>query len=311
MSAPAQEDLLRLRADPDATARRLEDLRTYMDANVLGPTGFCCATAEACRSSIRAGDRFFEGQLSHVGHHYDLFLSGRPLRIMVVGQEYAAGAKERGTNKGEVSLEERYEMIHDRSGLARRYYAEPGRKARNPHMRGTTSALRTILAEGPGSDHEGEIVDTIDGERFHIFDAFALVNVLLCSAGPPASAMGRSTTTMRRNCLRHFAASVEILQPTLIVLQGVGVQRWVRSFIGAGMPITEYLAEVTIGGTRSLVCAFSHPAAHGSMRWGDRLDGPYLTQVVVPTLRTARARIAHDPPDTNRTRGPAPATEVT
>jgi len=68
-------------------------------------------------------------------------------------------------------------------------------------MRGTTSALRTILGDGPGADHEGEFVHTVDGERFHVFDAFALVNVLLCSAGPPAS-MGRSTTTMRRNCLR-------------------------------------------------------------------------------------------------------------
>ena len=79
-----------LRADTAATARRLEALSHYMDEHVLGPGGFCCASYPAGRGSARDDDRFFEGQLSHVGRHYDLHLDGRPLRVVVVGQEYGA-----------------------------------------------------------------------------------------------------------------------------------------------------------------------------------------------------------------------------
>ncbi len=38
-----------------------------MDANVLGPEGFCCPHARECRGSIKKGHRFYEGILSHVG----------------------------------------------------------------------------------------------------------------------------------------------------------------------------------------------------------------------------------------------------
>jgi hypothetical protein len=39
-----------------------------------------------------------------------------------------------------------------------------------------------------------------------------------------------------------------------------------------------------------MVCSFSHPSAHGSVRWGDKLDAPYLVDVVVPTIRKALQR---------------------
>lgn len=110
---------LRLQANHVATDRRIAALRAYMDANVLSPAGFCCASYEACRDSIREGDRFFEGQLSHVGHHYDLQLGQRPLRVVVVGQEYAVRSLGRGSKQGEVTLDERYAMVHDASGLSR------------------------------------------------------------------------------------------------------------------------------------------------------------------------------------------------
>jgi hypothetical protein len=77
----------RLHADIAATGRRLEALHDYMDEEVLGPRGFCCASFAACRDSTRDDDRFFEGQLSHLGRHYDLLLDGRPLRVVIVGQE--------------------------------------------------------------------------------------------------------------------------------------------------------------------------------------------------------------------------------
>lgn len=50
---------------------------------------------------------------------------------------------------------------------------------------------------------------------------------------------------------------------------------------------TENLAEATVAGRTILVCRFSHPSARGVLRWGDRLDAPYLQGVVEPTLRLA------------------------
>ena len=51
------------------------------------------------------------------------------------------------------------------------------------------------------------------------------------------------------------------------------------------------LYESRVGGQRVLVCRFSHPSAHGALRWGDRLDAPYLVQVVEPTLLEAVGRL--------------------
>lgn len=274
----------RLRSDPAATAHRLRALGDYMEANVLGPQGFHCSSYPACLGSIRPQARFYEGQLSHVGRHFDLHKDGRALRIVVVGQEY-------GGTRTSISLRDRYEELHDTSGLARRYYADSEHPARNPHMRGTTSALRLILGKGLGADWEEEFVQTAEGERFHVFDAFALVNVLLCAAHPLRGAQGRSTKTMRRNCLRHFAATMEILEPTLMVLQGQGVQDWIGPVLGLMDDRTEHLAEAHVTGNRVLVCRFSHPSAHGALQWGARLDAPYLQEVVEPTLRLAVASL--------------------
>ncbi len=284
-SENAQAVSPRLRSDPAATALRLRALSDYMEASVLGPQGFCCTSYSACLGSIRPQDRFYEGQLSHVGRHFDLELDRRPLRIVVVGQE-------NGGTRTSISLHERYEEIHDTSGLACRYYADPEHPPRNPHMRGTTSALRVILGKGLGTDWEEEFIQPDEGERFHVFDAFALVNVLLCAAHPLRGTKGRSTKVMRRNCLRHFAATMEILEPTLMVLQGEGVQNWISPILGLMHELTPNLAETRLAGQRALVCRFSHPSAPDRrIRWGDRLDAPYLREVVEPTLRLAVASL--------------------
>jgi hypothetical protein len=89
--------------------------------------------------------------MSHVGRRYDLAIGGRPLRVVVVGQESGwpkgPGARRWGRR---VSLETRYEVVHDISGLQRRYRAEGGHSGRNPHMRGTTQALRVVSAKAWG-----------------------------------------------------------------------------------------------------------------------------------------------------------------
>ncbi len=73
------------------------------------------------------------------------------------------------------------------SGLDCRFKAGGDYQARNPHMRGTANVLRLLFGIPLGADHNSEFM-MIEGERIHIFDAFALVNYLLCSA---VSADGR------------------------------------------------------------------------------------------------------------------------
>lgn len=177
-----------------------------------------------------------------------------------------------------------------RTGIGRRYYATAPYRGRNPHMRGTTSALRVLFGKGLGSDWESEFLLADNGEGFHLFDAFALVNVLLCSAHPPRSAVGTSTEVMRRNCLTHFEATIKVLEPTVLILQGQGVQSWVAPAIRRAEEVGPFVSRVSIAGVRMLAVRFSHPSAHGKLRWGDRLDAPYLVDVVDPTLRQIAAR---------------------
>lgn len=279
-------------SDPSRTAGRIAELEQYMRAQVLNAERhMVCRHYEQCKeSALTRGNVFAEGQLSHVGKHYDLSVDGAPVRIVMVGQEpglWSPGS-ERIRNNG-VTLEQRYELICNGSGLRARYYADSTHPGRNPHMRGTTSALRILLGQGLGSDHAGEFLQTSDGSQVHLFDAFALVNVLLCAAGPHGSSQGRSTATMRRNCLEHFDATMRILRPTIVILQGRGVQRWLGASIQRDTErrVAEGVSVVTISGTDAIVCNFAHPSARAPLGWGNRLDSPYLLQTVQPALTAA------------------------
>ena len=274
--------------DLKATRSRLGKLRRYVDTHLLDQGEFICSMFDACGSSRHPGDDFREGTMSHVGKRFDLSLDGKPLRVVVVGQESGwPKDPQQQLLARRVTLEDRYRQIHDGTGLKRRYYTEPGHPGRNPHMRGTTSALRVIFGKGLGTDFPGEFVEPAHGKPFHIFDAFALVNRLLCSAGPPQSSQGRPSSRMFKNCGSHFAATMSILEPTLVIVQGKAVARWVNPVLTPNKTHDEYLHEAQLGQRSVLVCTFSHPSAHGSIRWGDRLDAAYLSAVVVPTLSRA------------------------
>jgi hypothetical protein len=227
--------------------------------------------------------------MSHVGASFDLQLGGKELRIVLVGQESGLPSGPDARRLGSmVSLGDRYQQVRTESGLNSRYYADGEHQARNPHMRGTTSALRIIFGHGLGSDDASEWITPTHGDAFHIFDGFALVNRLLCSAGPEGGSRGRSTTTMRDNCLEHLEATLAILDPTLVVLQGALVAKSSTEALPVVRELSPYLYESRgASGRRVTVCRFSHPAARGLLRWGDRLDAPYLNDVVVPTLQQA------------------------
>ncbi len=277
-----------IRADLPRTRSRINHLQHYVADNLLTDE-FICSHHDTCVDSCRPGDVLRPGIMSHIGRHFDLFLDEKPLRIVVVGQE-SGFPKEAAEWASGVTIAARYQQVHDDSGLKRHYYREGEHPGRNPHMRGTTSALRVLLGQGVGTDHGGEFIHPIKGKPFHIFDGFALVNRLLCSAGPVKSSQGRPTPTMFSNCSDHFSATLTILQPTIVILQGKAVETWTSTVLERGRIYDRFHYEAHLGSHRMIVCAFSHPSAHGDLRWGDKPTAPYLKTIVAPTLRKALRR---------------------
>ncbi len=275
------------RSEPARTARRVVALDAYFRRAVLDRDTFRCHHAADCRGSHPG--RFLEGQLHHVGPHYDLTVNGVPRRIVVVGQEYGHGREH-------VSLRERSDMI---CGFAHRhrFKKKDGFPARNPHMRGTTSLLRLLFGRGLRTDYAGEFID-LAGESVHIFEAFALLNFLLCSAvTKPGSAgfrggqPGCSTRVMRTNCAEHVRKALEILEPTVVVAQGRAVRRWLDMVWDAVEPAhrTLPLERVRLGDRSMLLASFAHPSAPTRDNWGANASQPYLRKTVAPTVAALRA----------------------
>lgn len=265
-------------ANQSATSERIATLDGYFRSEVLDGKRFVCASHRDCKRSIAPGCTFKEGQLSHVGKHYDLSHEGRPLRVVVVGQEVA------GKGKRRITMSERYAGVHDGSGLARRFDGDGQHLRRNPHMRGTTLALRTIFGIS-GTDHATEFLH-LGGENAHIFDCFALVNRLLCAAHLEGTSTGKSTKTMLNNCERHFRATLEILEPTIVVIQGIKVWKWSQNVLVPVKQRTENLFHCELAGHPVMVAAFTHPSAWGPDRW-DSPVSVYFKNVVRPTLKRA------------------------
>ncbi len=264
------------------TAERRQALEAYLTANVLGAE-FTCRHYEACRSS-HAGT-FYEGQLHHVGRFYDVVSGGVPFRVVVVGQEYGEGP-------ARVSCEARYHVVMG-TGLGQRFKAGDGYTARNPHMKGTTSVLRLLFGIRLGADHDSEFL-TIGGERCHIFEVFALVNYLLCSAvHTDQGTRGQATPTMKKNCQEHFRKALEILEPVVIVVQGKSFWRWVR---GAFDEVTQEAKDlpvyiVRLGSIQAFVAVFTHPSARFPHNWGANDHTPYLRQTMEPSVAWIRRQI--------------------
>lgn len=73
--------------DRESNRQRIHELRRYMSRNVMRDKNFVCASWTQCEGSIGRNCSFKEGQLSHVGNHYDLSRQATGLRVVVVGQE--------------------------------------------------------------------------------------------------------------------------------------------------------------------------------------------------------------------------------
>ena len=272
-----------LASDTVATASRIDELGQYMAEHVLGPSGQCvCPRLDSCRQSVLGGRRsasqsdaaFAAGQLSHVGSHFDLVVNGVPTRTLVI-------AMETGRAREGVTLKERHAEVMQSASLAF--------TARNPHMRGVTSALRLAVGRDPGADRDGEHL-RLDDVRFpvHLFDAYAMANMRLCSAVVSGTSKSLGNPTMSRNCAPHMAATIKILQPTLCIVQGVEVYKALTTLMSRRRQIAPHLEQARIAGVDTLVAAFTHPSAMRlTDHWGRLTSAPYLYETVAPTIKTA------------------------
>ena len=273
-------------SDPAATRRRIAALDEYMSRDVLGPGGFVCSSFASCRASHDGS--FFEGQLHHVGRHYDMSVDGTPLRVVIVGQEY-------GNGPSRVARAARSHDVVTLTGQRKRFFREGGFPGRNPHMRGTSSLLRLLFGHQLGSDYDGEFV-RLDNEPVHIFELFALANFLLCSAiktgqGAEGSKRGDSTATMRRNCGTHFSEMLAVLEPTLVIAQGRGVRRWMEPLVEVLGSVSATVERVKVGSSAFLLASFTHPSVPSRDNWGTDDRRPYLLNVVAPTVRDLHREI--------------------
>jgi uracil-DNA glycosylase len=158
-------------------------------------------------------------------------------------------------------------------------------------MKGVTNVLRLLFGIPLGTDHESEFL-TIGAERVHLFDAFALVNYLLCSAiGTDGKQRGMATRTMKKNCAIHFREVMRILEPSVVVVQGKGFWRHVRKAFDSVEQDAGCVFRARSGTTETLVAALTHPSAHGRHNWGVNDHTEYLLGTVAPTVARIREHL--------------------
>jgi len=208
-------EAMQTKSFPQVTKARLDSLSAYLRQEVMADDFICTSYPECKASADCEGLTFYKGQLHHVGTHYDLEVDRNPMRIVIVGQEFGHGPSC-------VDLKARHQMILETASAPWR-----GRDRRNPHMKGTTTLLRLLHKRHPGEDEIGEKLLLDSGEEIHLFEGFALINYLLCSAVLGNSRRGMATYSMTVNCARHFRKAIDILEPTLMILQGYGVRWWI------------------------------------------------------------------------------------
>jgi hypothetical protein len=237
-----------------------------------------------------------EGQLQHVGHKYDLFKSGKPLRIVISGID--AGALNM------VTMDERYKQVVEDSGFHKLVRSASIERRRESHAVGTTFLLKVILRgkesiEGDGwvnwyeefiSNHEKN--DEKPKKEDHIFNMMSLVNFLIC-CGTIGDTMNSNDTPPRvaYNCFPHYLKTLEILEPTLVIFQGKG---WFSRCLKEARiddcwkALGSDYGRFRYQGLEFIGCDFYHPS-HRQYSWYQQNVGPteYFKGTVVPTVLKA------------------------
>lgn len=284
--------------DRATSRRRARRLQSYLSQNVWDPAtprswnAFkCCFKAECKSSATKVGASFHESQGHSIGNCFDLSTAGGvPFRLLIVPME--AGGGERY-----VGVAGRTELVRE---SARLNFARtvPHEESRNAHMRGVTLALRVALGlpyadqyDQPLVGPHTEQVPFTDGTQGHLFECFAMANLLLCSSVLKAgSQKSVATSVMRANCSLHLARCIEILRPTLVISQGWGLVDTLWDAFGVTRQLDpkapeSYLANCALNGNQFTWVALKHP----TRLWRSHKQ-PYFQDTVVPAIRTARRR---------------------
>lgn len=260
-----------LSVDRAASDERKARLAAYLSANVWNSNdGFICASASVCRSSAHnRGAAFYEAQSHMVGPSYDLSVSGKPYRVVVLPMET-------GEPKQHRTLDQRTQDVLDSGKLTFRQ--------RNQHMQGVTFALR--LAFGLPVESAIERIEFGDGSTAHLFEAYAMTNLLLCSAVEAGTFNSKATGPMRKSCSRHTRATIGILEPTIVISQGKGA---LAKSLEATLGVTDWkspdVATCDLDGHRFVWVSLRHPSRGN---WHS-LKCSYLHEVAVPAITRGRA----------------------
>lgn len=264
--------------DPSATGARRSALAAYYEQEVLDhERDFVCSSFDGCRTSAaRSRSAYNEGQLPHVGEHYDATIDGHPSRVMIVPMETWAP-------------DYRRQPMASFTAAVHRHAANP--RGRNPHMRGVMFALQLTFGLPASTARADEYLSTPDGP-VHLYDTYVHHNATLCAAlktdatGKPTTKSAQ-TSIMRRNCFRHLATAIEILEPTLVIAQGATVGNALVRTFSIEQWHTETVARCTVRGHRFTWVKLPHPSAHPPQRWAS-LKNSFLHEVVAPSIGLAR-----------------------
>ena len=151
-------------------------------------------------------------------------------------------------------------------------------------MRGTALALRLAFGLGIGADPAGE---RLPGSGAHVFEAFAMANLLLCSVVTTGTTTSRHTALMRRNCSKHLETTIQVLEPTLVISQGARLVKPLSRLLATVEKHSPAVRTVALQGREFLWVRLHHPASWSVSNWSGP-DAPYLVETVRPAIELAR-----------------------
>lgn len=255
---------------PDRTAERIRDVDTYYRREVLSPEGeFICSSQAACSAgcSPDSGRSFYPAQGLAIGPHYDTFDSGVPFRVMIVPMEH-------GRADTHLDLQTRWNQIAIRKSQPRNKW--------NQHMKGVAYALQLAFGLPLGDSPESLLIPT-PTDPVHVLDAYAMANITLCSRVRTGTTESAANATIRRNCMRHLSAQIDILRPTLIITQGASNYKPMADTFTL---IERHSPDVAVWSSRGN--RFTWVQLHHPARVWSSTKMSYFGATVVPAIALAR-----------------------